>query len=187
MFSFLRIREARQLERAQFRLASMFDAHLTVSGLVLDLTSPNAREIVSYDIFVSDIGNRKSAMRGELECFAQKARRNDVHTEIEVVTASLGTAWQVSPDFARLFDLTIVEQSNPDGEARSGSRTRSRPVWIGPTDYCSALHLQWAATTQHRARRLGWESCRGSGDRRCNAAARQGATGSNYHGGRQTQ
>jgi nucleotide-binding universal stress UspA family protein len=94
-------------------LASMFDAHLTVSSLVLDLTSPNAREVLSYDMFVSDIENRKSAMRRELECFAQKARRNDVHTEIEVVTASLGTAWQALARFARLFDLTIVEQSNP--------------------------------------------------------------------------
>ncbi len=103
-------------------LASMFDAHLTVSSLVLDLTSPNAREIVSYDIFVSDVGNRKSAMRKELECFAQKARRNDVHTEIEVVTASLGTAWQARPICAtvRSDHCRTVESR---GEARSGSRT----------------------------------------------------------------
>ena len=93
-------------------VALMFDAHLTAASLVLDLT-PNARETFSHDIFVSDIGNRKSAMRKELECFAQKARLNDVHTEINVVTASLGTAWQVLARFARVFDLTIVEQSNP--------------------------------------------------------------------------
>ena len=125
----------------------MFDAHLTVSGLVLDLTSPNAREILSYDIFVSDIENRKSAMRGELECFAQKARRNDVHTEIEVVTASLGTAWQALAHFARLFDLTIVEQSNPtekqdrDLELEAVLFGSGRPIIVVPYIYRGPLQL----------------------------------------------
>jgi nucleotide-binding universal stress UspA family protein len=95
-------------------LASKFDAHLTAAGLVLDLTSPNAREVLSYDVFVSVAENQKSAMRRELESFAQEARLNDVHTEVEVISAPLGTARQALARLARRFDLAVVEQSDVD-------------------------------------------------------------------------
>jgi nucleotide-binding universal stress UspA family protein len=97
-------------------VASSFDAHLTAAGLVLDLSSPNSREMLSYDVFVSMTETKRAALLDELERFAREARLNDVHTEVEVMTAAVGTAWQTIAEFARRFDLTIVEQ--PDAIAK---------------------------------------------------------------------
>jgi nucleotide-binding universal stress UspA family protein len=128
-------------------VASMFDAHLTAVGLVVDLTSPNAREMFSYDVFVSDIETRKAAMHSELERFARKARLNGVQTEVNVLRVLQGTAREVLARFARLFDLAIIEQSNPakkrnrDLELEAVLFGSGRPIIVVPYDCKSPLKL----------------------------------------------
>jgi nucleotide-binding universal stress UspA family protein len=128
-------------------LASIFDAHLTAAGLVVDLTGPNAREMLSYDVFVSDIETRKAAMYSELDRLARKARLNGVQTEVNVLTAFQGTAREVLARFARLFDLAIIEQSNPakkqnrDLELEAVLFGSGRPIIVVPYDCKSPLQL----------------------------------------------
>jgi nucleotide-binding universal stress UspA family protein len=128
-------------------VASSFNAHLTAAGLVLDLSSPNSREMLSYDIFVSMTESRRAALLVELERFAREARLNDVYTEVEIMTAAIGMAWQTVGEFARRFDLTIVQQSDTnakreqDLEIEAALFGSGRPIIVVPYIHKSPLQL----------------------------------------------
>jgi nucleotide-binding universal stress UspA family protein len=128
-------------------VASSFNAHLTATGLVLDLSALNAREILSYDVFVSATENKKAALLDDLERFAREARINDVNAEVDVITAGLGTAREALAQFARRFDLTIVEQSNAvtrkeqDLELEAVLFGSGRPVIVVPYIHKDPLRL----------------------------------------------
>ena len=119
-------------------LASAFKAHLTFASLVLELGAPNTTEMVSYDIFVSALESSKATKLAELEDVAGFARREDIGTETKVITAPLGTAWQAIADFARAFDLAIIEQSggtletDNNLEIEAATFGSGRPILVVP-------------------------------------------------------
>jgi nucleotide-binding universal stress UspA family protein len=119
-------------------LASAFRAHLTFASLVLELGAPNTTEMVSYDIFVSALESSKATKLAELEDVARLARSEDISGEPKVITAPLGTAWQAIADFARAFDLAIIEQSggtletDSDLEIEAAVFGSGRPILVVP-------------------------------------------------------
>ncbi len=68
-----------------------------------------------------------------------EARLNNVLTEVDVIKAAVGTAWQVIAEFARKFDLTIVEQSDTAG--RRSRTSKSKPPCSDPGGRLSSCHI----------------------------------------------
>ena len=119
-------------------LASTFSAHLTASALVVDPSASLAPAEVPSSFLVAALEEARDATRQLLATFAATAEQAGVSIALEPVQAVLGTTGQALGALARNFDLTVVEQPDPDVPAERDSMIEAalfgsgRPVLIVP-------------------------------------------------------
>ncbi|MBA1158965.1 universal stress protein [Microvirga mediterraneensis] len=93
-------------------LASMFEAHLTATTIVHDPTASVAWPEASLPLVASALDDARAEARRILDRFAATAK--GISVETEPVEVSAGLPGRAIGPLARHFDLTVLEQPNPD-------------------------------------------------------------------------
>jgi nucleotide-binding universal stress UspA family protein len=119
-------------------LAAAFEAHLTARMLVLDPSTAVAWPESSAPLLVAMLEDARAEARRVLEAFATTARGLGVFVETQPVEVAYGLTGRGLGPLARQFDLTIIEQPNPDEPGDRETMVESalfesgRPVLIVP-------------------------------------------------------
>ncbi|HEX2135733.1 MAG TPA: universal stress protein [Microvirga sp.] len=129
-------------------LASEFEAHLTATTFVLDPTTTVAWPEASLPYMASVLEDARAEGHRTLEGFAAEARRLGVIVEVRPVEVAFGLTGRALGPVARLFDLTILEQPNPDAPSEREIMLESalfgsgRPVLIVPYVQIAPFRLE---------------------------------------------
>jgi len=117
-------------------LASIFEAHLTATTIVHDPTASVAWPEASLPLLASALDDARAEARRILDRFVATAK--GISVETEPVEVTFGLPGRALGPLARYFDLTVLEQPNPE---TSGDREimvesalfeTGRPVLIVP-------------------------------------------------------
>lgn len=93
-------------------LASMFEAHLTATTVVHDPAASVAWPEASLPLLESALDDAREKARRILDRFVATAK--GISVETEPVEVALGLPGRALGPLARYFDLTVLEQPNPD-------------------------------------------------------------------------
>jgi len=127
--------------------ASTFAAHLTAAALVTAPTTSIGFAEVPSAFLAAVLEDERSIARQIVEAFAMEAQRSNIAIQTEIAEASAGTIQQTLGGLARYFDLTIVEQPNPDVPGETGVVIEAalfgsgRPVIVVPYIQTAPLQL----------------------------------------------
>jgi nucleotide-binding universal stress UspA family protein len=119
-------------------LASAFEAHLTATTVVVDPTTTVAWPEASVPLMTSILEDARAEARRILEAFATTAQGVGVNIDTEPVEIAFGLAGRALGPLARQFDLTVIEQPNPDAPGDREMMVESalfesgRPVLVIP-------------------------------------------------------
>lgn len=95
-------------------LASSFDANLTAAAVVVDPTTSIALVDTPTSFLTAALEEARGAARQILTSFRRGARQSGIAIDTEPVETAVGTTGQALGPLARHFDVTIVEQPDPD-------------------------------------------------------------------------
>ena len=133
--------------RYALSLASTFDAHLTAAALVTAPTSSIGFTGAASAFLTAVLEEERSTARQILEAFALEARRSNRAIQTEIAEASAGTVQQTLGGLARSFDLTLIQQLNPDVPGETGVLIEAalfgsgRPIIVVPYIRTAPLQL----------------------------------------------
>jgi nucleotide-binding universal stress UspA family protein len=129
-------------------LASAFQAHLTAVAFVFDPTAGMTFPDAPAAYLTSVLEDARAAARAIPEALAAKARGSGITVETDIVQIAVGRADQEIGPLARHFDLTVIEQPNPDSLGERESMIEAtlfgsgRPVLVVPYIQTAPLRLE---------------------------------------------
>src|SRR4051812_2491073 len=129
-------------------VTSACEAHLTGAVLVVDPTTIMAFAEAPPGFLAAGLDEERAAARQILEKFTSKAQETGIAVGTEVPEAAASAIGQTLGTFARHFDLTIIEQPNPDVHADRESAIEAalfasgRPVLVVPYIQKAPLQLE---------------------------------------------
>jgi nucleotide-binding universal stress UspA family protein len=120
-------------------VAALFGAHLTGVAYALEPAIPaSAMGGIAGDVIDSAIAQSERAARQAIERLDARARKNGVLLETRTATALVADAADQLGELARLFDLSIITQPDPDDDTpndlfvESALFASGRPVIVVP-------------------------------------------------------
>lgn len=139
---------SRAASRYAISLASGFEAHLTVAAVVIDPTVGLGFTQGAAAFAASVLDKARDAARAAVGEIGSMAQRSGVSAEVELVEAASATLGDALGRLLRHFDLTIIEQPNP--EVRDDKTTlieaalfgSGRPLLLVPYVHQKPAHLQ---------------------------------------------
>ena len=127
--------------------ASTFDAHLTAAALVTAPATSIGFAEAPAAFLAAVLEEERATARQILEALAIEAQRSNRAIQTEIAEANAGTVQQTLGGLARCFDLTIVEQPNPDVPGETSIAIEAalfgsgRPVIVVPYIHIAPLQL----------------------------------------------
>ena len=127
---------------------SACEARLTGAVLVVDPTTTTAFAEAPSGFLTTALDEERTAARQILERFASRAQEAGVAVDTETPEAAFNDIEQTLGAFARHFDLTIIEQPNPDVRTKRESAIEAalfasgRPVLVVPYVHRAPLQLE---------------------------------------------
>ena len=121
---------------------------MTAAALVTAPTSSIGFVESASSFLAAALEEERSTARQILEAFAIEARRFNRAIQTEIAEASAGTVQQTLGGLARYFDLTIVEQPNPDVPGETSTVMEAalfgsgRPIIVVPYIQTAPLQLR---------------------------------------------
>jgi nucleotide-binding universal stress UspA family protein len=131
-----------------FSVTSACEAHLTGAVLVVDPTTIVPFAEMPSDFLAAALDEQRTDARQILERFASTAQEAGIAVDTEVPEAAVNAGGQTLGAFARYFDLTIIEQPNPDVPTERESAIEAalfasgRPVLVVPYVHKAPLQLE---------------------------------------------
>lgn len=127
---------------------SACEAHLTGAVLVVDPTTITAFAEAPSGFLAAALDEERAAASEILERFASRAQEAGIAVDTEIPEATISASGQTLGAFARHFDLTIIEQPNPDVRTDRESAIEAalfasgRPVLVVPYVHKAPLQLE---------------------------------------------
>src|SRR5829696_1655564 len=124
------------------------EAHLTGAVLVVDPTTIVSFAEMPSGFLAAALDEQRTAARQILERFASVAEEAGIAVDTEIQEAAVNASGQTLGAFARYFDLTIIEQPNPDALTERESAIEAalfasgRPVLVIPYVHNAPLQLE---------------------------------------------
>ena len=129
-------------------VTSACEAHLTGAVLVVDPTTIIPFAEMPSGFLAAALDEQRTAARQILEGFASRAQEAGIAVDTEIQEAAVNAIGQTLGAFARYFDLTIIEQPNPDVLTERESAIEAalfasgRPVLVVPYIHKAPLQLE---------------------------------------------
>src|SRR3954447_1056039 len=129
-------------------VTSACEAHLTGAVLVVDPTTIIPFAEMPSGFLAATLDEQRTAARQILEEFASRAQEAGIAVDTEIQEAAVNASGQTLGAFARYFDLTIIEQPNPDALTERESAIEAalfasgRPVLVVPYIHKAPLQLE---------------------------------------------
>jgi nucleotide-binding universal stress UspA family protein len=97
-------------------VAAAFEAHIAAIGFAYEPVMPPIDSVsaVPFDILDAEREESKKAAMAAITRFDEATRRATVSAETRIIEASISGATKVFGSIARSFDLSIVNQANPN-------------------------------------------------------------------------
>src|SRR3954471_5436179 len=124
------------------------EAHLTGAVLVVDPTTIVPFAEMPSGFLAAALDEQRTAARQILEGFASTAQEAGIAVDTEIKEVAVNASGQTLGAFARYFDLTIIEQPNPDVLTERESAIEAalfasgRPVLVAPYIHKAPLQLE---------------------------------------------
>ena len=129
-------------------VAPAFEAHLTAAAFVVDPTTMIGFAETPSAFLVAALDEARAASRQILDAFVTKAQEAGLPVDAEAPETAVNVMGQSLGEFARHFDLAIIEQPNPDvpGEREAAIEAAlfasGRPVLVVPYIHKAPLRLE---------------------------------------------
>src|SRR5215212_5834543 len=128
-------------------VTSACEAHLTGAVLVMDPTTIIPFAEMPSGFLAAALDEERTAARQILDRFASRAQEAGIAVDTEIQEAAVNASGQTLGAFARHFDLTSIEQPNPDVITERESAIEAalfasgRPVLVVPYIHKAPLRL----------------------------------------------
>ena len=129
-------------------ISRAFDSHIAAIGFAYEpmLPSVDTGSAVPFDILDAERETNRKAATDAIARFEEAARLAAVSAESRIVEATLGGATRVFGSIARLFDLSVVSQTDPNSDrddfmVEGALFNSGRPVLIVPYIQRTGLKL----------------------------------------------
>src|SRR6476469_7972691 len=99
-------------------ISRAFDCHITAIGFAYEPMLPpvDTGSAVSFDILDAERETNRKAATDAIARFEEAARLAAVSAESRILEATLSGATRVFGSIARLFDLSVVSQTDPNSD-----------------------------------------------------------------------
>jgi nucleotide-binding universal stress UspA family protein len=106
-------------ENYAISVAAAFEAHLAGIAFAYEPILPATAGVVGVEIIEAQRRENEAAAKGVAERFEQASARAGISAEMRVLSGTAAGAAELFAQMARRFDLSVVQQANPDQPSAS--------------------------------------------------------------------